>query len=55
MSTIFFQPGTEDPDPRLTSVTVIELAINRHAAAVISSLREVLKELSGINFKCLKI
>jgi len=54
VSTIRFHPGTEELIPRLISVTVMDLAIKRHAADAISALRVAFNVLSGTCFKCLK-
>ena len=54
-SRIFLHNLTEEPSPSPISVTVIESAINWHDAATTRSLRVVVKLISGMWLRCLKI
>ena len=51
----FLHNLTEELSPNPISVTVIESAINWHDAAITRSLRVVVKIISGMWFRCLKI
>ena len=54
-SRIFLHNLTEEPSPNSISVTVTESAINWHDAATTRSLRVVVRLISGMWLKCLKI